>query len=441
MVINGEIYNHRALRRDLESRGHRFATGSDGEVVVHLYEEMGERCVNLLAGMFAFAVADFGRRRLLLARDRVGKKPLYLADDGRSVAFASELKALRAGGVELAIDPEALDLYLALGYVPAPWTIAAGVRKLPAGHLAVCDGNGLRTARYWDVQDAAQGARPLMVRGGGRRAERVLEERLTDELEARLAAAVGARLESEVPLGAFLSGGIDSGVVVAMMGEALRQPVLTHTVGFADRERDERAAAAAVARFLGTDHAEFEVRPELADLLPRIAWHLDEPFADPSTVPTWYVARETRRRVTVALSGDGGDELFAGYPARYRMHLAERRLRPLLPAAFARRALPPLARLGRARRGCRGRCAPGASSRTSRSPRTAPTGTTAAPSAPACSPASPAAISPPAPRASMPSAPSRRTSSARRRAIPWRACSTSTSRPGSPMTVWSKSTA
>jgi asparagine synthase (glutamine-hydrolysing) len=345
VVINGEIYNHRALRRDLESRGHRFATGSDGEVVVHLYEEMGERCVNLLAGMFAFAVADFGRRRLLLARDRVGKKPLYLADDGRSVAFASELKALRAGGVDLAIDPEALDLYLALGYVPAPWTIAAGVRKLPAGHLAVCDGNGLRMTRYWDVQDAVQGARPLMVRGGGRRAERILEERLTDELEARLAAAVGARLESEVPLGAFLSGGIDSGVVVAMMGEALRQPVLTHTVGFADRERDERAAAAAVARFLGTDHAEFEVRPELADLLPRIAWHLDEPFADPSTVPTWYVARETRRRVTVALSGDGGDELFAGYPARYRMHLAERRLRPLLPAALARRALPPLARL------------------------------------------------------------------------------------------------
>ncbi len=340
VVVNGEIYNHRALRRELEGRGHRFATGSDGEVIVHLYEELGDRCVAKLAGMFAFALADFGRRRLLLARDRVGKKPLYWADDGRRLAFGSELKALRAGGCDLEIDPEALDLYLALGYVPAPWSIARGVQKLPAGHLATCDEGGLRVARYWDVEDATQGARPLTPRGGGR----WLERRLTDELESRLGAAVAARLESEVPLGAFLSGGIDSGVVVSLMGEAMGRPVLTHTVGFAG-ERDERAAAAEVARSLGADHAEFEVRPDLADLLPRIAWHLDEPFADPSAVPTWYVARETRRRVTVALSGDGGDELFAGYPARYRMHLAERRLRPLLPAPFARRALPPLARL------------------------------------------------------------------------------------------------
>jgi asparagine synthase (glutamine-hydrolysing) len=196
-------------------------------------------------------------------------------------------------------------------------------------------------ARYWDVEDATQGARPLTVRGGGRRIER----RLADELESRLRAAVAARLESEVPLGAFLSGGIDSGVVVSLMAEAMGRPVLTHTMGFAGGEGDERGAAAEVARHLGADHAEFEVRPELADLLPRIAWHLDEPFADPSAIPTWYVARETRRRVTVALSGDGGDELFAGYPARYRMHLAERRLRPLLPAPLARRALPPLARL------------------------------------------------------------------------------------------------
>src|SRR5262249_53763498 len=161
VVVNGEIYNHRALRRELEGRGHRFATGSDGEVIVHLYEELGDRCVAKLAGMFAFALADFGRRRLLLARDRVGKKPLYLADDGRRLAFGSELKALRAGGCEMALDPEALDLYLALGYVPAPWSIAQGVRKLPAGHLATCDERGLRVARYWDVEDATQGSRPL----------------------------------------------------------------------------------------------------------------------------------------------------------------------------------------------------------------------------------------------------------------------------------------
>ncbi len=334
VVCNGEIYNHRELRQGLEGRGHRFATRSDCEVVVHLWEELGPRCVDKLAGMFALAVADFRRRTLLLARDRIGKKPLFIADDGRRLGFASELKSLLAAGLAgPEIDPEALDLYLSYGYVPAPWTIFRGAAKLPAGHLAVVDERGVRVERYWDVPTD-----PVHDLGPG------ADERLTGELESLLASAVRDRLESEVPLGAFLSGGIDSGTIVSFMRDELASAVRTHTVGFADRATDEREDAAAVARALGTDHVESEVRPDLVDVLPRIAWHLDEPFADPSAVPTWYVSRETRRRVTVALSGDGGDELFAGYGEKYGMHLLEERLRALVPGGVRRRLFPPLAR-------------------------------------------------------------------------------------------------
>jgi len=333
VVCNGEIYNHRELRREMESRGHRFATRSDTEVIVHLYEELGSGCVERLSGMFALAVADLRRHTLLVARDRVGKKPLYLADDGRRLAFASELKSfLAAGLIAPEVDPEALDTYLSLGYVPAPWTIFRGAAKLPAGHLAVCDARGLRIERYWDLELHAEDA------GAG------ADSDLAHELEALLGEAVRDRLESDVPLGAFLSGGLDSGTIVSLMGDHLAQPVRTHTVGFADRQTDEREDAAAVARALGTDHVATEVRPDLADVLPRIAWHLDEPFADPSAVPTWYVSRETRRRVTVALSGDGGDELFAGYGSRYGRHLLEVRLRGLLPDSVRGSVLPGLAR-------------------------------------------------------------------------------------------------
>jgi asparagine synthase (glutamine-hydrolysing) len=334
VVCNGEIYNHRELRRGLERRGHRFATGSDTEVIVHLYEELGAGCVEKLAGMFALAVADFRERRLLLARDRIGKKPLYLADDGRHLGFASELKSLlNAGLAGPEIDPEALDLYLCFGYVPTPWTIFRGARKLPAGHLAVVSDGSMRVERYWDVK-----MQPVEAQN---------EERLVEELEELLSDAVQARLESDVPLGAFLSGGIDSGTIVSFMGAAmggLDRPVMTHTVGFSDRGTDEREDAAAVARALGTDHMATEVRPDLNDVLPRIAWHLDEPFADPSAVPTWYVSRETRRRVTVALSGDGGDELFAGYGNRYGRALLEARVRGMIPETVRRGLLPPIAR-------------------------------------------------------------------------------------------------
>ncbi len=339
VVGNGEIYNHHALRRWLADRGHRFSTRSDSEVVVHLYEEEEEACLPRLRGMFALAVADFRRRRLLLARDRMGKKPLYLiqggaagtapgARGGRWVAFASELKSFLAAGLLTGeVDREALDLYLHYGYVPAPWTIFRGARKLPAGHLAVVDGRGVRVERWWDVEfPDAPDRRPAAA--------------LAEELEATLGEAVGLRLESDVPLGAFLSGGLDSGTVVSLMRDKLPRPALTHTVGFSDPALDEREGAATVARALGTDHLAAEVTPDLADLLPRLAWHLDEPFADPSAVPTWYVARETRRRVTVALSGDGGDELFAGYPDRYGVHLLEERARRWLPGPLRRALLP-----------------------------------------------------------------------------------------------------
>jgi asparagine synthase (glutamine-hydrolysing) len=336
VVCNGEIYNHRELRRALEGRGHRFATHSDSEVIVHLYEDLGPACVEKLGGMFAFAVADFRRRRLLPARDRIGKKPLYLTDDGHRLGFASELKGLLAARlVAPEVDPEALDLYLSYGYVPAPWTIFRGATKLPAGHFAVCDRRGVRIERYWDLEIPET---PLDAP----------VEALTRELEERLDEAVRDRLESDVPLGAFLSGGIDSGTIVALMSRAMAEtgdgPVRTHTVGFADRATDEREDAAAVARALGTDHIATEVHPDLADVLPRIAWHLDEPFADPSSVPTWYVSRETRRRVTVALSGDGGDELFAGYRDRYHLHLLEARARAWMPDTLRKSVLPGLAR-------------------------------------------------------------------------------------------------
>ena len=243
--------------------------------------------------------------------------------------------------------------------MPAPWTIFRGATSSRPATSPSPTSGALRIERYWDVpteeaQDAGPGA----------------DERLTSELERLLAVSVRDRLESDVPLGAFLSGGIDSGTIVSLMSEAMPDRVRTHTVGFADRASDEREDAAAVARALGADHVATEVRPDLADVLPRIAWHLDEPFADPSAVPTWYVSRETRRRVTVALSGDGGDELFAGYGEKYRMHLMEERLRSFIPRRLAPwRSSRRSAGAGRARRACRGPCGWAASSATWRSRR------------------------------------------------------------------------
>ncbi len=326
VVLNGEIYNFRDLRADLEARGHRFATRSDTEAIVHLYEERGDDCVQALAGMFAFALWDSRRRRLLLARDRLGKKPLYYAHrPGRALTFGSELKAVLVDPqVPCEIDLEALDRYLGLLYIPAPATIFRDVRKLPAGHLLVADAAGVSIREYWDVRFV----------DGPRRTT----QQYAGELRDLLGQAVQARLVSDVPLGAFLSGGLDSSTVVALMAQLADRPVVTASVGFRESDHDERPSARLVAGRLGCDARESEVTPRIRDLLPRLVWHFDEPFADSSAVPTYYVSKVAREHVTVALSGDGGDELLAGYP-RHFWDRWEARARPLARPAGAVRAV------------------------------------------------------------------------------------------------------
>jgi asparagine synthase (glutamine-hydrolysing) len=304
IVFNGEIYNFPELRRELQSRGHRFATAADTEVIVHLYEEEGPRCVGRLNGMFAFALWDAKARELLLARDRFGKKPLYYAEVDGGLLFASELKALLPHPrCPRELDLDAFSRYLALEYVPTPFSIFAGVSKLPGGHLLRWRRGSTSIERYWDVPFHGD-------------IEPVDEDQYAEELTGLLRAAVKRRLISDVPLGAFLSGGIDSSSVVALMASELpSRDIKTFSIGFEDQSFDESAHARRVADHFGTDHHEdvFTARTML-DLLPTVADFLDEPFADASILPTYLLSRFTRDSVTVALGGDGSDELFAGYP-------------------------------------------------------------------------------------------------------------------------------
>uniref|UniRef100_A0A832I3N2 asparagine synthase (glutamine-hydrolyzing) n=1 Tax=Eiseniibacteriota bacterium TaxID=2212470 RepID=A0A832I3N2_UNCEI len=301
VTYNGELYGWPEIRSWLAGRGHRFRGTSDTEALLHLYEEHGEGLFEHLRGMFAFGLFDRSRRRLLLGRDRLGIKPLYWHDDGRRIAFASELKALMLDpAVPRDLDHEAIAEYLTFQYVPAPRTPWTGVRKLPAGHYLVCDANGPQVRRYWSM--------PVEPERGHS------AEWYRERLRALLAEAVRLRLVADVPLGAFLSGGVDSSVVVALMAEAVNEPIKTFSIGFEGFPGgDELGHAREVARHLGTDHHEFTVRPDALALLPALAWLCDEPFADPSIVPTYHVSRMARREVTVALSGDGGDEAYAGY--------------------------------------------------------------------------------------------------------------------------------
>ena len=318
IVFNGEIYNYLEVRAELEGCGHGFRTHSDTEVILRGYLKWGEGCIEKLNGMFAFAIWDAREQRLVLARDRTGEKPLYYRREGSILAFASEIKALRAGGLcGTEIDPESLDCYLSFGYIPAPRTIYRGMRKLRAAHALVVTAAALRERRYWTLSFAD----PL---------ERTLDE-AAEELEPLIDEAVKCRLMSEVPLGAFLSGGIDSSLVVASMSRLTNRPVITHSIGFGARDASELPAASRIAAHLGTDHHEFVVTPKAAEVIERIAWHFDEPLADSSAVPTWYVCEMARRSVTVALSGDGGDEAFGGYTFRYGPHVLESRVRKLLP--------------------------------------------------------------------------------------------------------------
>ncbi len=321
VVFNGEIYNYVELRRRLEGSGHRFRTSGDTEVLVHLYEDEGPEFLEHLLGMFALAVWDSGRGQLLLARDRLGKKPLVYRHEPGRLLFASELKSiLQVPGVPRAIDPGALDAYLTYQYVPHPRTIFQGMRKLPPGCYALYRDDRLEVRPYWRPDFRREVARPA--------------SQYAEELRETLADAVRLRLQSDVPLGAFLSGGIDSTIVVGLMKKLGAEPVRTFSIGFPVSEYDETRYARLAAEALGTVHEEFRVEPDAVEVLPKLVWHYDEPMADSSAVPTWYVAERTRRHVTVALTGDGGDELFAGYP-RYRAVDLARRL-DQLPAALRR---------------------------------------------------------------------------------------------------------
>jgi asparagine synthase (glutamine-hydrolysing) len=299
-VLNGELYNFATLREELRRKGHRFTSDGDTECLVHLYEEYGDDLVDRLRGMFAFALWDVRERRLLLARDRVGKKPVYWTARGTSLVFGSELKALMQDpSMPREVDPVALHHYLTYQYVPAPWSILAGVRKLPPGHLLVWQDGSYEVRPYWRLD-----CTPRHVPD---------ENEAAAELRDKLLDATRIRMVSERPLGAFLSGGLDSSAVVAAMARQSRGRVKTFSIGFDERAFDERPYARRLAEWYGTDHHELVVRPSALDVLPTLAWHFDEPFADSSAIPSYYVAKMSRERVTVVLNGDGGDEIFGGY--------------------------------------------------------------------------------------------------------------------------------
>jgi asparagine synthase (glutamine-hydrolysing) len=301
IVFNGEIYNYRELRRDLEARGHRFHTNSDTEAIVHAYEEHGARCVDSLRGMFGFAVWDERRRRLFVARDRAGKKPLYytLTPEG-TLVFGSELKSLLLHPeVRREVNPEAVDSYLSFGYVPDPLSIFRGVHKLPPGCHLTFENGGVKVEEYWDFPFKPEEGRS--------------EDDWLEELRALLEESVRVRLVADVPLGAFLSGGVDSSAIVGLMARATERPVKTFSIGFREDSYDELKFARVAAEKFKTEHHEFVVTPDVCAIVDELVWHFDEPFADSSALPTYMVSKLARDYVKVVLSGDGGDELFAGY--------------------------------------------------------------------------------------------------------------------------------
>jgi asparagine synthase (glutamine-hydrolysing) len=332
VVLNGEIYNYRELRSSLVKAGHRFASHSDTEVIPHLYEDHGIDCVRALRGMFAFALWDVRRQRLLLARDRIGKKPLYFSFNGTSLWFASEPKAiLQDPAVPREVAPAAIDAFLHYQHVPGTDCAFAGLSKLPPAHTLVFDESGLEQKRYWKLSYSGQ-----------------LRQSSDDEscelIRTHLLEATRLRLRSDVPLGAFLSGGVDSSAVVAAAAKQTAGPLKTFTIGFPNERYDERTKAREVAQLFGTDHHELVMEPRVIDVLPRLAWHYGEPFADQAAIPSFYLSEMTRRDVTVALNGDGGDESFGGY-RRYVAIDVARRLE-IVPATAARAAEGILSRLG-----------------------------------------------------------------------------------------------
>jgi len=337
VVLNGEIYNYVELRSELESLGHKFYTTSDTETIVHAYEVWGVDCVTHLRGMFAFALWDSRSKRLYLARDRFGKKPLYYAAVDGVFLFGSEIKAiLKYEAVKRRIDYVAMDYFFSYMYIPSPFTIFTDVRKLPPGHYGLYENGEFKVSRYWDIHFEPDNS--------------MTEDAAIELLYAKMMEAVKIRLRSDVPVGAFLSGGVDSSAVVAMMCRVSSAPVRTVSIGFTEGTSETKYSRQ-VAEFLGTEHREHIVSPSAFDILPTLLSHFDEPFADHSFIPTYYLSKETREDVTVALSGDGGDEMFMGYtfmtdPSSFRVYskLPSWLRRPLMRAL---RGMPGNTRLRR----------------------------------------------------------------------------------------------
>jgi asparagine synthase (glutamine-hydrolysing) len=332
VVLNGEIYNFQELRERLRAQGHRFATQGDTEVIAHLYEEHGPECVRHLHGMFAFALWDRRRRRLLLGRDRIGKKPLFYTHGGNGVSFSSELRSLlEDADTKRVLDPRAVDYFLTYGYVPSPLSIFQDVRKLPPAHTLVLEDGKATVERYWRLDFS----RKLQVSD-----PRELHEPIREHLRR----ATRRRMIADVPLGAFLSGGIDSSAVVAAMAEASSSPVKTFSIGFESEAFDELRHARTISQLFGTDHHEFVVRPDAIEMVPKIVRQYGEPFSDPSAIPAFYLSQLTRTKVTVALNGDGGDESFGGYTRYVANRLGARLDR--LPLSLRRALAASASRLG-----------------------------------------------------------------------------------------------
>jgi asparagine synthase (glutamine-hydrolysing) len=331
VMLNGEIYNYPELRKEMLEKGHTLATRSDTETIVHLYEEYGEDCFARLRGMFAVIIWDSNQRKLLMARDRLGKKPLFYSADAKRVLFGSELKCLLAGdNLSRDMDPQALYDYFSFGYIPAPKTIYRSVRKVLPGHYIVVSADGsLREQSYWKLSFGET--------------EEHSEAEWCERLRHELCEATRIRLMSDVPLGAFLSGGLDSSAVVATMARLMNQPVTTCSIGFDVPEFDESKYARQVAEQFHTQHHEQVVQPDALAIVDKLAWHYDEPFADSSAIPTYYVSGIARKYVTVALGGDGGDEGFAGY-RRYQFDAMENRVRARVPAGIRSSVFGPLGR-------------------------------------------------------------------------------------------------
>lgn len=321
IVFNGEIYNYQELQQKLRARGHQFTTSGDAETILHAYEEYGDECVNFLRGMFTFAIWDIKRQRLFAARDRFGKKPLNYYWDGQRLIFGSEIKSLLEAGIPREVDPLALDEFLVYRYVPSPLTMFKNVSKVPAAHVLIYENGAVKTRPYWELSfdHTCHDDEATAIE----RTRTLLEE------------ATRIRLMSEVPLGAFLSGGLDSSIVVGMMSKLMSQPVKTFSIGFEEDSYNELPYARKVAQHFGTDHHEFFVKYDLVTVLPHLVWTYDEPFADSSMLPTYYVSKLAREHVTVALSGDGGDEIFGGYE-QYRREYQIYQIPRLLRGTLAR---------------------------------------------------------------------------------------------------------